>query len=98
MKNEKFTIHNSIFIPPQNCSNCGELLDATTGIQEQMPHEGDVSICAECGQLTAFDSELKLRAVTEPEIENLRINCPDIWQVVQQISSAFRAKRAMKNN
>ncbi|MDQ4121692.1 MAG: hypothetical protein M3209_09630 [Acidobacteriota bacterium] len=97
-KKDEFKIHNSVFIPPSKCSNCGEMLDATTGIQEQMPNEGDVSICAACGQISVFDSELKLRAATESEIQNLKIDCPDIWQVMTGISAAFRAKRAMKNN
>jgi hypothetical protein len=45
-------------------------LDAATGVEspDDLPSEGDVSVCTWCGNLAAYDSKLKLRPLTDKEV------------------------------
>jgi hypothetical protein len=98
MEKEEFKIHSRVFIPPSRCINCNSLLDALTGVQSQTPTEGDISICAVCGQVMIFDSELKMRAATDTELIEIKTGNPDVYKFVKHASASFKAKRAMKNN
>jgi hypothetical protein len=58
--------------PVSPCRRCGKPLDAATGvIGADTPGAGDVSICAYCGTVALFDSDLRLRPPTEDEIDAL---------------------------
>ena len=52
----------------QPCVKCGYRLDSTTNVsRKERPTAGDLSICAECGFVTAFDDQLKRRLLTPEE-------------------------------
>lgn len=55
-------------IPAQNCSRCGYLVEATTGVNNQeRPNPGDISICMGCGHLTLFAENNARREPTSDE-------------------------------
>jgi len=53
-----------------HCPNCHKYLDAATCISSQgaAPEPDDITICAYCGHLMAFDDTLRLRQLTSTEI------------------------------
>jgi hypothetical protein len=57
-------------LPESKCLSCGIPLVAATGVKnpDDLPSEGDVSVCAWCGNLAVYDSKLKLRSLTDKEV------------------------------
>jgi len=57
------------------CPACGEMLDGSTGVgktgEDELPAEGDISICAFCAVPLVFDRKLKVRRMTKAEIREL---------------------------
>jgi hypothetical protein len=56
-------------IPQQRCSRCKHPLDEAccTG-GDHKPTPGMISICVECGKITIFDEQLRLREPSEQEL------------------------------
>lgn len=61
--------------PVTLCWHCDRPLDAATSIddkgQEQHPSPGAVSLCLYCGAVAFFEADLRLRAPTEEELNEL---------------------------
>jgi hypothetical protein len=57
---------------PSKCLNCGKVLDAATCTdRESAPTPGSLSVCAYCSAVSMFDENLKLRPLTEAEVEEI---------------------------
>jgi hypothetical protein len=55
---------------PATCPHCSYEIDASTGVFQDeaiKPSEGSVSICLNCGKLSVFTKNLKLRKPTAAE-------------------------------
>ncbi len=56
-------------ITPGICVNCGRLNDMATNVTaDELPTEGDATICFHCGHLMVFNADLSLRDLTDDEI------------------------------
>lgn len=55
-------------LPVVNCVECGYKMDAATLISPnadvELPREGDVSICGDCGNIMQYNAEYKLIPAT----------------------------------
>tara|TARA_R110000868_G_scaffold217359_4_gene467442 strand:+ start:375 stop:671 length:297 start_codon:yes stop_codon:yes gene_type:complete len=73
------------------CSNCGTALDAATSLQDEysIPNEGDISVCAYCGQMGKYDSEMKITPLREDEIYKLLQDQPELVEPIREIQSVF---------
>ncbi len=57
------------------CLNCGQLIDAATGIDHRnKPKPGAITVCWYCGHLMAFDKKLRLRELTGQEMIDIAGN------------------------
>lgn len=51
------------------CVNCGEAINAASGIgNDDTPEPGNITICSECGHLMAFADDLSLRELNDKEM------------------------------
>jgi hypothetical protein len=67
MENKMKTITASI--EPNLCLNCNKELDSVTGIDNtELPKEGSITICLDCGHIMAFDAHIKFRELTDEEM------------------------------
>jgi len=77
---------------PENiCSNCNNRIDAATTFEEveALPKDGDISICAYCGQLGRYDGEMRVKKMNESEMYILYSKHPDVAEQVLKIQSIF---------
>lgn len=78
-------------VPESRCLNCGALMNALgTGDRhvEAKPEPGDVSVCIRCGAVMKLDGELRLRGMTNEEMDELtadRAWMDQIAKMVQKI-------------
>ena len=49
------------------CLVCCNQINAATNLQNHEPSEGDLSICAYCGNITQYDNELRIQPLSEIE-------------------------------
>lgn len=58
-----------------NCPFCGTLLDGAVCVTDEdcMPQEGDITICAYCGEILIYEEGLFLRKLEDEEFDALRI-------------------------
>lgn len=73
------------------CSNCNNMLDAATTFEgtEVPPTDGDISVCAYCGQLGIYDGEMRVRKMNESEMYILYSEQPLLAKQVLKIQSIF---------
>lgn len=76
------------------CLACDYLIDSATSVitSDELPEEGDISICLRCGALAIFNSDLSIRQPTEEERNSLQ----DDPEVVQA-QSAIKELAALQN-
>lgn len=78
------------------CLLCGQQADGASDVAntDEAPSEGDISVCLYCGNVAAFDKELKLRAATPEELATL-----DDEQKAQidKVVRHAKARRAWRN-
>lgn len=91
-------LHEAVPIPPSKCANCKTELGFTTGLQVSEPHEGDFSICSNCGFLLVFNADHSLRAADEAELDDFKENSPELWRITQLISRKCRAMQMAREN
>jgi hypothetical protein len=63
-----------IRVPESRCLNCGARMDGLgTGDRdvEAKPEPGDVAVCIKCGAVMKLDENLRLRGMTEAEMDEL---------------------------
>jgi hypothetical protein len=60
-------------IPECRCLSCGRPMDAlgTPDGAEAKPAPGDIAVCLRCGAVMKLDENLKLRGMTEAEMDEL---------------------------
>lgn len=62
-------IGRSIKLDHNPCLNCEAPLDAAKVIgNDEKPKPGDITVCAYCGHIMAFDGQLKFRQLNHDEI------------------------------
>lgn len=81
----KTTLHVQSF-----CLKCKHPMRAATGPGKPAP--GDVSICAQCGNVAAFAEDLSIRALTDDEAESWARD-PEIQRAAEKI----RRRNARQN-
>ena len=54
-------------MPESNCTNCGKKLDGALG--PGTPQPGDLTVCADCSEVLAFNDDLTLRALDDTDFE-----------------------------
>ena len=82
------------------CPHCGVMLDAATGASpDTRPQPGSFTICCECLQLLAFDSDLKLRPLTEAENRQAKgmIEIQRGLAILRELHATRKAKAARLN-
>ena len=58
--------------PDARCTQCRKQLDGATGFRDgAKPKEGDLSICAYCGNQMRFNADLTLRTMTDEDRKTL---------------------------
>lgn len=78
-------------VPVSRCLDCHALMDALgTGDRdvEAQPNPGDVAVCIKCGAVMKLDNNLRLRGMTDAEMDELiadRQFMDQIARMVQKI-------------
>jgi hypothetical protein len=89
------------------CWNCGSTSNRCAEVidKEATPHDGDVSLCFDCGQLALIDFSLedKVRKPTPKEMDELHNNEEVLamvlaWHVFQQEQRRRRRKAQSMND
>jgi len=75
---------NTTKTPKSICPGCDRNLDAATWVESGpvVPVRGDISVCFYCGEVSVFNEDLRLRPITELEIEMIPL---DILSRIQRI-------------
>ena len=80
----------SIQVPISPCPDCGASLDAVSYLwNEAHPNPGDYSVCAYCGQLLRFVTDLMVEAATPSEVSE------DSGLTEEQASALLSARRVV---
>lgn len=68
------------------CGNCQAELNARTGFTDPNanPTENDYSVCAYCGAISQYDSELNLVPITPEGLVKLNDEDPDVFDVLMK--------------
>jgi len=75
-------------VPKAVCVSCGYAPDRASQVDgDSKPAPGDISICLKCGHLSAFETDLSLRPLTDYEIIEIAGD--------QRIIAAQRARAAV---
>lgn len=83
-------------MPPSNCLDCGKVLDAATGITGGTPAAGCLSICIYCGAVTMYGDDLRLRPLTEVEIEDIQKDIETV-KLLKRATSLIHFYKAARN-
>lgn len=78
-----------------HCKTCLHKIDAhgTCDDNENIkPSPEDITICMYCGQLSIFDADLNLRAITETELQEFKKDQPDDYNTFMQYSKVIKTK------
>lgn len=79
----------NIRMNPRHCKSCMHMLDAFTSANKEADKvtelkEGCLTVCYYCGQISKFDKDLDLVAITEEEMETIKKNDYDDWLLLQR--------------
>jgi NAD-dependent SIR2 family protein deacetylase len=77
IKNATFIAVGTAKLSRQACPYCHAELDSTMSFESSKPKPGDVSVCAECGEIAVFDENLEFRIPTPEELETIMALRPD---------------------
>ena len=64
-------------VPESRCLDCGALMNRVGTADRDMkadPHPGDIAICIRCGAVMMLDNHLRLRGMTDEEMNQLFAN------------------------
>lgn len=68
----RYALKMATAIPQARCYHCGYVMIECTGVKTNYaPSPGDVSICAACGAIAVFNSDLTMREPTQDERERI---------------------------
>jgi hypothetical protein len=68
-----FLIPHSTRVSAENkCPACGTKLDAASSHDKISPEPGDISVCAECGEILEFDREMIVRRPNAMRMEMIK--------------------------
>lgn len=82
---------------PCNCPYCHYKVDRCLNISTAGPPKaGDFTLCIRCGNLSIFDSELKMRVPSEDDLAELA-KSPENMQLVARARAAIRAISMSRN-
>ena len=59
-------------VPKCNCIGCKKPLEITKGLCNKRPQPGDITICYSCGKVMKFDEDMKLAAVEEERLAEIK--------------------------
>jgi hypothetical protein len=77
------------------CPKCNEVMDALTTFEDDStPSKGDISICINCLQILQFDSDLKLKIVTDDEFVDFP--CEDRTNINNMLTALIYARKTDK--
>lgn len=64
-----------------NCRTCNAILDDQTYFDDKTlkPKEGDFSVCAYCGTISTYDSEMNLQPLPSDELIKLNEEDPETF-------------------
>ena len=77
---EKFRCNSSSI-----CRNCLNPLDAALG--DEMPKQGDISLCAYCLTVGKYDDELCVAPLSDIELDILERDHPETWKEIEKLKS-----------
>lgn len=84
-------------VPESRCLDCGKTLDALgTGDKAlaARPEPGDVTVCIRCGAVMKLDEKLRLRGLTDAEMDEL-VNSRETMQELAKVVRAIHVVRHM---
>jgi len=82
-------------VPESQCLSCGVTMDAASvwGSEAHTPSPGDITLCAYCGYIMAFDDEMRLRDLTSEEFDWIAKNDMVIRMQREVRANPLRRKR-----
>jgi hypothetical protein len=85
-------------MPSSPCLHCGRILDGATNAPDQTgaPEPGALSVCVYCSAVTIFGDDLRLRPLTEGEVEELRAD-PELFERIAVVGGIVRYAHARRN-
>lgn len=79
-------------LPTSPCSNCKRLTDAATVVDhaDAIPKPGDLSVCAYCGVINAYDAALLLVPFPDEDFSLLPL---DVRRLLKRVQTAIISRR-----
>jgi hypothetical protein len=78
---------------PDSVCPCGYRMTDCTNLHggASDPEPGDISVCLNCGQILAFDSDLRLRKAIAAEVHEL-MSDEDAWRTLERAQQLIRER------
>lgn len=84
-------------IPAVNCLVCGCEICAATGLNPDIkPKPGSLSVCVDCGAVSAFADDLSLRPLTDSEAAQIEAS-PSTMEFLRKAVRVLNFVKAAKN-
>lgn len=83
-------------IPISVCPVCYYKMDCATASSKEgrrRPIKGDLSVCLKCGTGTAFDENLSMVALTEEELEKIKVENMEAFSQLREVQSFIASMR-----
>jgi len=75
-------------LPESICPICSKKSNAVISLQQRTPEPDDISICAQCGNLLQFGSDLKQYQASKETIAELKKH-QETWDEIVKIQTAL---------
>lgn len=70
------------------CPACGQSNDCATGVRDEPPKPGDITICFYCAHIGKYDADLSIIDMNESERTALLRSDPRVATIVAQLEAS----------
>lgn len=80
------------------CPYCNITLNKALALNgPEGPEEGDISICATCGEISTFNNSLQLEKLNEEKMKIFFQDDPEVWSQLKSISKEIKDAKIKQN-
>lgn len=87
--------HDVALVPESRCLNCGHAMNAvgTADLNDiALPSPGDVTVCIRCGAVMMLDENLRLRGMSDAEMDELVADTEWMGQIAKMVRAIHFVK------
>lgn len=75
----------------RTCPACGKRLNRVAAVDgDRAPAEGDLSVCAHCGELLQFGAQMRMQRLTKEKFDELPRDCQEALKTAQRMAPDYK--------